>query len=1183
VKRRLKLIALVGLLTVLGGVSALQHRTAYSSPDVCIRDVCIRDVRIRDVADADEFTEVAIVRANSWPVSDGEVEALVRQAVGYAAYGNAVGYAVYGGAVGYAVYGGAVAAAGGLEHIVQPGDTVVLKPNLVWGADPDEGHTTDPRVTRALVQLAREAGAGQVLIADGAARYRDGHDARGATIDAFRLCGYDADGNRVDDATGAPLIDLNNAGGLDQQNPDLVRRKLLQHGLMWTEYWLPTIVLDADVLIGVPVLKNHLYAGTSLALKNQIGIAPSDIYHEPGLQVFKGALSHGPNDLGRHIVDLNLARPLDFAVVDGLRGLTDGPIGETVADPPMRLILAGQDAVAVDTVGTLVMGYDPTTIPYLNWADEAGLGTSNPAQITVRGRRVSQVRRDFPAPYGNPPAQRAEATPPSVSITAPREDDTVLENTLVWAAASDNDAISKVEFYANEELQATVTAPPYKATLDLSANQGQTATVRAVAYDFALNDAEDHRTVNVVGTPTPHAASLQTATLTIPTYPYTSYLTSAYTPTYNITYTVLNWNEYNNSSLTPIPQNYELLVLENDYLRVTLLPELGGRIYQMVFKPTNHNELYQNPVIKPTHWGPPEQGWWLAAGGIEWCLPVEEHGYEWGEPWDYQTVSSTAGITVTLRDTTASDRLRAAVTVHLPTHRGVLMITPRIENPTDQDIAYKYWTNAMLAPGEANAAGPDLHFVFNAEQMTVHSTGNSELPEPGLPMDWPVHNGRDYSRLGNWDRWIGFFERPYATTGFAGVYDTGAAEGIVRIFPPEIARGSKGFGFGWSDPIPSDTWTDDGSSYVELHGGIAPTFWDTAIISAGQPLEWTEQWYPLHEIGQPGAATAEAALGIRERDGSFIIGVHSTAPRAAGASVLYAWDRSDCTELGRWELPPIGPDDPFLTRVPTGGRTSDDVTLAYLSAQGEPLATVNLQDCLPPTSSIEPLPPWVETTAFSVAWEGHDPWSEIAAYDVQVRDGYEGTWTDWLTDTTITSGTFTGMHGHTYFFRSRARDSCGNQGIYGDEEWGQAFTTVLTGSAPVLVTSRKSAIPMRPPPDQAVTYTILISNTGNLTASATLTDTPTTTMVVLTKTLTCTAGLTPTYEGGQIRWSGTVETNTEVRVTYALSPTDTTPIGVPLTNTVEIAGSVLGPFTRQAAIRRLHFVRLPLLMRTWEP
>jgi hypothetical protein len=109
VKRRWRLIALVGLLAVLGGVSGLQHRAAYS----------------RSVSGP---AEVAIVQAASWPVSDADVEAAVRQAV---------------------------ALAGGLDGLISDGDTVVVKPNLVWNASPEEGAVTDPRVVRAVVQLAR--------------------------------------------------------------------------------------------------------------------------------------------------------------------------------------------------------------------------------------------------------------------------------------------------------------------------------------------------------------------------------------------------------------------------------------------------------------------------------------------------------------------------------------------------------------------------------------------------------------------------------------------------------------------------------------------------------------------------------------------------------------------------------------------------------------------------------------------------------------------------------------------------------------------------------------------------------------------------------------------------------------------------------------------------------------------
>ena len=1127
-KRRWKLIALVGLLALLGGVNALQHRVAYSSP-------------------ASEPTEVAIVQTTSWPISDAEVEAMVRQAV---------------------------TLAGGLGDIIEPGDTVVVKPNLVWGAAPDEGYTTDPRVTRTVVQLAQEAGAGQIIIADGAAAYRDGHDARHATIEAFRLCGHDADSNMVDDLTGAPLVDLNDAGGLDQHDPSLVQQVYLQNGLIWSEYWLPNVILDADVLIGIPVLKNHSHAGVTLALKNQFGIAPSDIYHNPGMQMYKGALSHSAEDLGRHIVDLNLARPLDFAIVDGLRGMTNGSTGQGMADPPMKLIVASRDAVALDTIGTLVMGYDPPTVPYLGWAAGVGLGTDDVAQITVHGVRVSQVRRDFPAPWGDPQAQRAESTPPSVAITAPGENSVVPEITTIAATASDNDTVSKVEFYAEDELQAVVTAPPYQATLDLSAYRGQAVTLRAVAYDRALNDAEDSHTVTVVPPHVPGTTSFYTATLIIPTYPYADHLTSVYTSTYNMTYKVLNWDTYEGSSTTPV--GYELLALENDYLRVTLLPELGGRVYQMIYKPTGHNELYQNPVIKPSHWGPAEQGWWLAVGGIEWCLPVDEHGYEWGEPWAWDVITSTAGVTITLQDTTADDRIRAEIGIYLPADRAYLAISPRIENPTGNNIHYKYWTNAMLTPGAANTVGADLHFIFSAPQVTVHSSG--DFSEHQM-LDWPVHGGTDYSRLGNWNQWLGFFEHPWAQGDLVGVYDTSANEGLARVFPSDVARGTKGFGMGWAHQIEPNIWTDGGSTYVELHGGVAPTFWDEATLTAGQALEWTEVWYPMSGIGHLSTATAETAMGVRESGGHFHVGVHTTAPRDAGTSTLYVWDRNTCAELGRWELPAVGPGDPFAVSVATGGRALDDVAFVYLDASGNLLAAVNPEDCLPPTSSVEPLPEWVDTTAFTITWSGEDVWSGIGSYDVQVRDGYEGTWADWLVSTTAISDTFTGQHGHTYFFRARARDQSGTEEPFGDEEWGQAFTTVLTQTAPVLVTSRKAATRRYFPANHTVAYTVLISNTGNLAASAALTDTPPVGMIVLTETLDATSGPTPTYAGGAIHWTGEVSPGAEVRVTYALSPTAVITYGVPLTNTAEIGGSVLGPFTRQETVMKMHPTYLPLVLR----
>ena len=132
----------------------------------------------------------------------------------------------------------------------------------------------------------------------------------------------------------------------------------------------------------------------------------------------------------------------------------------------------------------------------------------------------------------------------------------------------------------------------------------------------------------------------------LPTYPYTAFLSAATDPGRNhYALRVLDRGAYEASDPQPASVTYDLLVLENDYLRVSILPALGGRIYECVFKPTGNNEFYQNPVIKPTNWGPPGSdypagaNWWLAAGGLEWGFPVEEHGYEWGSAWSYATAT----------------------------------------------------------------------------------------------------------------------------------------------------------------------------------------------------------------------------------------------------------------------------------------------------------------------------------------------------------------------------------------------------------------------------------------------------------------------------------------------------------------------------------------------------------------
>ena len=293
----------------------------------------------------------------------------------------------------------AVERAGGFERVVRPGDRVVLKLNLVVAAPSGTGFTTDARVAEAVAKLALDAGARHVVFADGAS-VAPGPPVAYYRPEATRLA-FDRGGIRgLARRLGAGLLDLNEAGR-EPDGRELVREVRLPHGLQQRAYWLSKAFLDADRVISVPVLKNHEYAGVTLALKNWIGVAPAGVYHTPGARVGKSGLDHRMVPLARHIVDLVMARPPDYVVTDALVGINSGVRAYPYRPGPggpMRAILAGPDPVAVDTVACLAMTYDPATIGHLVLAEAVGLGVADPVKIAVRGVGIEPFRQEYATP-----------------------------------------------------------------------------------------------------------------------------------------------------------------------------------------------------------------------------------------------------------------------------------------------------------------------------------------------------------------------------------------------------------------------------------------------------------------------------------------------------------------------------------------------------------------------------------------------------------------------------------------------------------------------------------------------------------------------------------------------------------------------------------------------------------------
>lgn len=386
--------------------------------------------------------------------------------------------------------------------------------------------------------------------------------------------------------------------------------------------------------------------------------------------------------------------------------------------------------------------------------------------------------------------------------------------------------------------------------------------------------------------PTPgDVVAISASAITLPTYPWQQFTSPAYDEAARWEYHQFDRAAYEANNPQPSPQTYRLIGLENRWLRLTIMPELGGRIYQMVFKPTGNNELYQNPVVKPSPWGPgPGGNGWLAAGGVEWGLPVAEHGYAWGDVWGYITEPNppAGAVTVFTQD---RDRLQLNVRVGLPPDSAAFSLDFDLENLGQQPAMISYWTNAMLAPGPANRVGPDLRFLFPGSQMSIHSAGDDDFPRAGGVISWPDYNGRDLSQLGAWNRWLGLFAYPQAQAGWSAVYDASADEGVVRTFSPQQVPGLKGFGFGWSDPIPPANYTDDNSSYVEMHGGLTPTFDQNLTFQPGQGRAWREVWYPVAGIGGVTAADAQGAVNLTSTADGLRLRLFSIASRAGELTV----------------------------------------------------------------------------------------------------------------------------------------------------------------------------------------------------------------------------------------------------------------------------------------------------------
>ncbi|HEV3084585.1 MAG TPA: DUF362 domain-containing protein [Gemmataceae bacterium] len=253
------------------------------------------------------------------------------------------------------------------ERVPLSGKRVVLKPNIVE-YHRDKVINTNPHVVAAAIELCQREGAAEVIVAEGPGHWRNVEHLVQASGLGDVLRHYKVS-----------FKDLNHDEFV--KHPNLGRLTGLE------SLFLSRTVATADVLISMPKVKTHHWAGATLSLKNLFGTLPGICYGWPKNELHWRGIDNS-------IIDIALTRTPDLAIVDGIIGMEgDGPINGT--PKPLGALIMGNDLLAVDATCCRLMELDPERIKYLFLGYQKKLGLLREAEIQQLGESTASVAQPF--------------------------------------------------------------------------------------------------------------------------------------------------------------------------------------------------------------------------------------------------------------------------------------------------------------------------------------------------------------------------------------------------------------------------------------------------------------------------------------------------------------------------------------------------------------------------------------------------------------------------------------------------------------------------------------------------------------------------------------------------------------------------------------------------------------------
>lgn len=358
---------------------------------------------------------------------------------------------------------------------------------------------------------------------------------------------------------------------------------------------------------------------------------------------------------------------------------------------------------------------------------------------------------------------------------------------------------------------------------------------------------------------------------------------------------------------------YKAYLAENEYLRIEVLPEIGGRLFAMYDRVTGEDIVYRQVSIKPGLVG--LRGAWI-CGGIEWNFP-RSHSVTTHDLVSSRLLRHDDGsVSIVVGD--AERTFRMSWTVELRLRPGKAFVEARIicRNPTPFVHSAGWWSNAAFPATE------QTQIIFPFHKTTGHGSG--------YLADWPIRDGEDMSWYRKHRRATSTF-RAAGEEDFIVGYDHARDVGLAQYADRHLMPGRKWWTWGTSDG--GMRWarilSDDNRPYVELQSGRPLTQSEEFDMQPHEEIEFLEYWMPVTRIGPPARVNPEAVVRLTAADGAATVGVLPTGriedariELSAGGRLLKRWQRT------------ISPAEAFKEQHPLGKAKPDDIWLRVFDSSG---------------------------------------------------------------------------------------------------------------------------------------------------------------------------------------------------------------------------------------------------------